>query len=205
MEHTKVCFKCEIEQPITEFYKHAKMEDGHLNKCKNCTKKDTKEREKILRSNPEWVEKEKKRAREKYHRLYSNNSDKNLDSEYNVIFMKKEEYVKHSKIVKQQWNILNRDKKRIYNNLYKNKYPEKYIARNKSKRLPCEKGNQLHHWSYNEEHYKDVIELSVSDHALLHRNMVYDQERMMYRNTDGILLDTKESHIELINKLKQQN
>lgn len=54
-------------------------------------------------------------------------------------------------------------------------------------------------------HYKDIIELSVSDHALLHRNMIYDQERMMYRNTDGILLDTKESHIELLNKLKQQN
>ena len=65
MEYTKVCFKCEIEQPITEFYKHAQMEDGHLNKCKNCTKKDTKEREKILRSNPEWVEKEKKRNKEK--------------------------------------------------------------------------------------------------------------------------------------------
>ena len=205
MEYTKVCFKCEIEQPITEFYKHARMEDGHLNKCKNCTKKDTKEREKILRSNPEWVEKEKKRGREKYHRLYSNNSDKNLDSEYNVIFMEKEEYIKHSKIVKKQWNILNRDKKRIYNNSYKNKYPEKYIARNKSQRLPCKKGNQLHHWSYNEEHYKDVIELSVSDHAVLHRNIIYDQERMMYRNTDGILLDTKDSHIELLNKLKQQN
>ena len=205
MEYTKVCFKCEIEQPITEFYKHSQMEDGHFNKCKTCTRKDTREREEILRNNPEWVEKEKKRGREKYHRLYSNNSDKNLDSEYNVIFMEKEEYIKHSKIVKQQWNILNRDKKRISNNLYKNKYPEKYIARNKSQRLPCKKGNQLHHWSYNEEHYKDVIELSVSDHALLHRNMIYDQERMMYRNINGILLDTKESHIELLNKLKQQN
>ena len=205
MEYTKVCFKCEIEQPITEFYKHSQMEDGHINKCKTCTRKDTRERVEILRKNPEWVEKEKKRGREKYHRLYSNNSDKNLDSEYNVIFMEKEEYIKHSKIVKQQWNILNRDKKRISNNLYKNKYPEKYIARNKSQRLPCKKGNQLHHWSYNEEHYKDVIELSVSDHALLHRNMIYDQERMMYRNINGILLDTKESHIELLNKLKQQN
>ena len=176
MEQTKVCFKCEIEQPITEFYKHAKMEDGHLNKCKNCTKKDTKEREKILRSNPEWVEKEKKRAREKYHRLGYKDKHKP-----------------------------NPEKKKTIIENYKNKYPEKYLAKNKSQRLPCKKGNQLHHWSYNEEHYKDVIELSVSDHALLHRNMVYDQERMMYRNTDGILLDTKESHIELINKLKQQN
>ena len=35
--------------------------------------------------------------------------------------------------------------------------------------------------------------------------MIYDQERMMYRNINGILLDTKESHIELLNKLRQQN
>ena len=69
MEYTKVCFKCEIEQPITEFYKHSQMEDGHINKCKTCTRKDTRERVEILRNNPEWVEKEKKRNREKYHRL----------------------------------------------------------------------------------------------------------------------------------------
>ena len=176
MEHTKVCFKCEIEQPITEFYKHAKMEDGHLNKCKNCTKKDTKEREKILRSNPEWVEKEKKRAREKYHRLGYKDLHKSTPEQSRLSTIK-----------------------------FRSKYPEKYKAHSAAQLLPCKKGNQLHHWSYNEEHHKDVIELSVSDHALLHRNMIYDQERMMYRNINGILLDTKESHIELLNKLKQQN
>lgn len=37
----KVCFKCNILKPLSDFYKHKKMGDGHLNKCKSCTKKDT--------------------------------------------------------------------------------------------------------------------------------------------------------------------
>ena len=34
----KVCRDCSQEKPITEFYKHAKMADGHLNKCIECVK-----------------------------------------------------------------------------------------------------------------------------------------------------------------------
>jgi hypothetical protein len=175
MEKNKICFKCNTEKPLSDYYKHKKMGDGHLGKCKECTKKDSEEREKLLRQNPEWVEKEKIRAREKYHRLGYKELHKPTTEK------KKQAMVKYMK-----------------------KFPEKAKAKTANRNMkPQTKGNELHHWSYNEEHFKDVIELSVLDHNKAHRYMVYDAERKMYRRADNnTLLDTKESHIEFINSLK---
>lgn len=167
----KTCFKCGIEKSLNEFYKHSEMADGHLGKCKNCTKNDTKTRTAILYSDPTFVEKERSRNREKYYRLG-----------YREIYKPSYEQKKES---------IDR---------WANRYPEKVIANYKTQKMPRKQGYHLHHWSYLPEHRKDVIELSIQDHYTAHRFLIYDQERMQYRCLNGILLDTRQAHEEYIAK-----
>lgn len=159
----KICFKCKVLKPLSEFYIHKQMGDGHLNKCKDCTKKDTQERADKLMNNSEWVASEKKRNRLKSRRL------------------PRKKYTNEEK---------NNSLK-----MYREKYPEKYFATIRVNRDNLKEGYHYHHWSYNPEHCNDCIELLMKDHYKVHRFIVYDQERFMYRKNKNMeLLDTKERH-----------
>lgn len=67
----KRCFKCGIEKDLSYFYTHPRMADGHLGKCKECTRRDVAIRTERLKSDPEWVEGEMERHRQKQRRYRS--------------------------------------------------------------------------------------------------------------------------------------
>lgn len=146
----KKCFKCGIEKPLTEFYKHLGMADGHLGKCKECTKKDAINRYNVLIGDPNWYIKERTRGREKFHRLYKHN---------------------HSKETPEQ------SKKRLQN--FRKNHPEKNravgilnnaVRDKKISKLPCEVCGEIKVQAHHEDYSKplDVNWLCIKHHNERH-------------------------------------
>ncbi len=63
----KKCFKCDQQKPLEEFYRHKMMADGHLNKCKECTKADVR-LHRIVSDRPREYDRERYRKPERYAR-----------------------------------------------------------------------------------------------------------------------------------------
>lgn len=163
----KKCFKCNLVKQRISFYKHPLTKDGLLNKCKDCTKSDSKTRISKLSKDNNWKDIEQARCRSKYRRLYVGTGKANFNA----------------------------------NKKWKDKYPEKYKAISCSSELikPAA-GLEKHHWSYNDEHFKDVIWVTKKEHMKSHRFIDYDGEFKMYRKFDtNELLDSKQKHHDFIN------
>lgn len=104
----KQCFKCHRTLSITEFYVHKKMGDGHLNKCKDCTRKDSLEH----RAN----------NLEKVMEYDRNRKNANERTEFNKIRQKE---------LKASNPVLYKEITRLRLVRYRQKYKEKNIARSK--------------------------------------------------------------------------
>ena len=107
------------------------------------------------------------------------------------------------KVCHKQYIAENPEVKAKINKKYESKYPEKGKAKSKANNnLPSRDGYHRHHWSYNEEHWLDVIYVDASMHSYYHTHMEYDSAHMMYRiKATGELLDTRERHEAYLNIL----
>ena len=153
----KKCFKCGRVLPLTEFYKHSQMADGHLNKCKDCAKRDAI---KTRNDNIEYYR--------KYDRGRANNKER--VAARNAYYEKCKNDGTRKLI----------DKIRIKK--YHNSYPERYrakaivgyaVRRGILERKPCERcGNQkaeAHHPDYSKP--LDVIWLCHKCHCKEHARL----------------------------------
>lgn len=100
----KVCIKCNLLRPLDDFFKYPDLFERELSSCKSCREFDLKNKKIINSNNSEYIEKERKRHRDKYHRL--NYKEKHKPSKEN---------------------------KQKIQNKHKSAYPEKYKAKIYSK------------------------------------------------------------------------
>ncbi len=156
----KQCFKCKTTKPLNDYYPHKEMRDGHLNKCKECCKKDSALLITKKQKNVDWVLKEQKRCREKAKKYkYSH---------------------QHNKVTK-RYSISNPEKckaRRIANNAIKNKK----LTRKSCEFLNCNiTKTESHHSDYSKP--LDVNWLCTNHHNLLH---VKEREKILRRKYAGI-------------------
>ena len=162
-EILKICFKCGVEKPLFQYYKHPRMADGHLNKCKECTKRDVKEHRE---DNIEKIR--------NYDRNRWNSEDRTKRSCERRKRLRSEDDTYRKKLAERgrMWVIKNpmkRSAQHAANNALRDgKIERKYSCEH------CGVGDkplQKHHWSYLEEHWLDVVWLCTRCHGVEHRRL----------------------------------
>ena len=207
-------------KPLSSYYKHKGMADGHENQCIDCKRSRARAKAKERRQDAEWVAKRREKDRERYHENRKNEEwvSRQRETARKTYERSKEDiewvYRKRDRNNKNKRSVVRTPRSaeqiRDVMSRYNAKYPEKYLAKSRSQNLRKE-GFEKHHWNYSEGFEKNVIWLTRTQHNYLHRYMEYDGERMMYRCTRNVgsfergdLLDTKFRHIKYYLTLKKQ-
>jgi hypothetical protein len=164
---TKNCFKCDVEQPLENFYKHPQMADGRVNKCKECNKHDNRTNRKLKINY--YTEYEKSRFQSPERKAYSYKKTE----EFKLKYAEKVKEYKLKSYKNNSESIKIKQRKYVKNN------PEKIMARamlnnavrdGKVKKYPCIKcgdiKSQAHHCDYLLPF--DVIWLCAKHHREIH-------------------------------------
>lgn len=179
----KQCSNCGVAKPITEFYKDKSLKSGYRSDCIQCKlayctqwQKDHPKPKKGRKIFRRTIEQEREVGRLKWKAIKSD-----------PLALETIRKTRRESMVK-----------------YRLKYPEKKAASACITAIPKPKGHHLHHWSYNEEHYKDCIILKAWDHSKAHRYLTYDPVSFMFfiKGTKE-LLDSKEKHLKYITEMIQ--
>lgn len=151
---TKPCIKCLQEKPLTEFYKHSKMADGHLNKCKECTKSDVK---KHRSENLERI-REYDRSRGRFPHRVAARAAYQLTDAYRKI---------HAESTK-KWKAHHPDRRRAAN-ILNSAIRDKKVFAWPVCAVPacCTESPQAHHADYSRP--LDVVWLCAKHHAQAHK------------------------------------
>ena len=98
----------------------------------------------------------------------------------------------------------NPEKPRAYLSSWAKRNPEKVKAKRATNTLAhSAPGLHWHHFSYSKCHFREVMELSPIDHVLIHKNVFYDKDLLLYRKkSDNQVLYTMQSHADLLAHLK---
>lgn len=167
---TKVCTKCGQEKPFSDFHRQAKAPNGLRSHCKECRKSDTRQyyennKERVLSTNADWRMRYPQKMRQ-YQKTYE------------------ERYPERVNNSKRRYAQLHARELVAKAMQYRKEHPDKYKAHVAvqvavGKGLLPKIGTQLcencgnvaqnyHHWSYEREHWLDVIPLCCKCHNGIH-------------------------------------
>jgi hypothetical protein len=178
----KKCNECGILKPLDNFHKDLKKSDGLRLKCKNCVCKKQSEYRKNNSEKVKLYARDYVAKNREYYREYQKNK-----------------YIKSNRV------ILTTEEKKLkkkeHDKKYHIKYPEKRKAKIAVNHLKVDKGYHKHHWSYNKEHYSDIILLTDKQHKSLHKYIKYCADTYYYKTLDGLILDSRSKHMKYIQNL----
>lgn len=149
----KRCFKCGTVKPLEEFYGHSQMADGHLGKCKECTKADNRShrasnREYFLEYDRERQRDERRRAKKVLYQenYFSRNPDARREIAERYVRRYPEKYAAHVAVsnavrdgilVKQPCEVCGRAEVEAHHDDYSKPLTVRWL---------CKEHHMEHHW-----------------------------------------------------------